>query len=62
MTGGLGPALTPGQILDQAVVFKDERASHAALKTRAEAFAQGLRALGIGPNDHVVLWKPKRVE
>ena len=71
MTGGLGPALTLGQMLDraaahdpsqEAVVFKDERVSYGALKARADAFAQGLVALGIGPGDHVVLWMPNRVE
>ena len=71
MTGGLGPALTLGQMLDQAaardptqeaVVFKGERVSYAALKARADAFALGLLAFGIEPGDHVVLWMPNRVE
>ena len=71
MTGGLGPALTLGQMLDraaardpaqEAVVFKGERVSYGALKARADAFAQGLLALGIRPGDHVVLWMPNRVE
>ncbi|MDP2702332.1 MAG: AMP-binding protein, partial [Candidatus Rokubacteria bacterium] len=71
MTGGLGPALTLGQMLDraaardpsqEAVVFKDERVSYGALKARADIFAQGLLALGIRPGDHVVLWMPNRVE
>src|SRR2546425_12368337 len=60
MTGPLGPALTLGQMLDraaardpsqEAVVFKDERVSYGTLKTRADAFAQGLLALGIRPGD-----------
>jgi len=63
MTDALGPALTLGQMLDraaardpsqEAVVFKDERVSCGALKARADAFALGLLALGIGPGDHVV--------
>jgi len=71
MTRGLGPALTLGQMLDQAaardpsqeaVVFKGERVSYGLLKARADAFAQGLLALGIAPGDHVVLWMPNRVE
>jgi fatty-acyl-CoA synthase len=71
MTGALGPALTLGQMLDraaardpsqEAVIFKDERVSYGALKARADAFAQGLLALGIRPGDHVVLWMPNRVE
>ena len=49
MTGGLGPALTLGQMLDQAaardpsqeaVVFKGERVSYGLLKARADAFAR----------------------
>jgi acyl-CoA synthetase (AMP-forming)/AMP-acid ligase II len=71
MTSGLGPALTLGQMPDQAaardpsqeaVVFKGERVSHGLLKARADAVAHGLLALGIGPGDHVVLWMPNRVE
>jgi fatty-acyl-CoA synthase len=71
MTGDLGPALTIGQMLDhaaardplqEAIVFKGERVSYGLLKARADAFAQGLLALGIGPGDHVVLWMPNRVE
>ena len=66
-----GPALTLGQMLDRAaarfpdrtaVVFKDERVSYADLKRRADDFARGLLALGLGPGDHVVLWMPNRVE
>ena len=71
MTGGLGPARTLGQMLDdaaardpshEAIVFRDERLSYGELKTRADAFALGLVALGLEPGDHVVLWMPNRVE
>jgi fatty-acyl-CoA synthase len=67
----LGPALTLGQMVDRAaerfpdrlaVVFKGERITYAALKRRADDFARGLLALGLGPGDHVVLWMPNRVE
>ncbi len=67
----LGPALTLGQILDraatrfperEAIVFKGERVTYRALKARADDFARGLLALGLGPGDHVVLWMPNCVE
>jgi len=71
MTETLGPALTVGQMLDaaaernpsqEAIVFKAERVSYGVLKRRADAFARGLLALGLGPGDHVVVWMPNRVE
>ena len=71
MTRGLGPALTLGQMLDEAaardpaheaIVFRDERVSYGQLKVRADAFALGLVALGLERGDHVVLWMPNRVE
>jgi fatty-acyl-CoA synthase len=71
MTRGLGPALTLGQMLDEAaardptheaIVFRDERVSYGQLKARADAFALGLVALGLRRGDHVVLWMPNRVE
>jgi fatty-acyl-CoA synthase len=71
MTRGLGPALTLGQMLDEAaardpaheaIVFRDERVSYGQLKARADAFALGLIALGLERGDHVVLWMPNRVE
>jgi fatty-acyl-CoA synthase len=71
MMGGLGPALTLGQMLDEAaardpareaIVFRDERVSYGELKARADAFALGLVALGLTRGDHVVLWMPNRVE
>ncbi len=71
MTETLGPALALGQMLDdaaernpsqEAIVFKSERVSYGELKRRADAFARGLLALGLGPGDHVVLWMPNRVE
>ena len=67
----LGPALTLGEMVDRAasrfpdriaVVFKQERISYGDLKRRADDFARGLLALGLGPGDHVVLWMPNRVE
>jgi len=71
VTEELGPALTLGQMLDQAaawdpsheaVVFRGERVSYGELKARADTFALGLMALGLGPGDHVVLWMPNRIE
>jgi fatty-acyl-CoA synthase len=71
MTETLGPALPLGQMLDaaaernpsqEAIVFKTERVSYGLLKRRADAFARGLLALGLGPGDHVVVWMPNRVE
>ena len=53
----LGPALTLGQMVDRAaarfpdrtaVVFKHERITYADLKRRADDFARGLLALGLG--------------
>jgi len=67
----LGAALTLGQMVDraaaqhpdrEAIVFKKERVTYAELKRRADDFARGLLALGLGPGDHVVLWMPNRVE
>lgn len=67
----LGPALTLGQMLDgaaarfpdrTAVVFKGGRITYAELKRRADDFARGLLAMGLGPGDHVVLWMPNCVE
>lgn len=66
-----GSALTLGQMMDraaarfpdrEAVVFKGERVTYAQLKRRADDFARGLLALGLGPGDHVVLWMPNCVE
>jgi fatty-acyl-CoA synthase len=66
-----GAALTLGQMVDraaarfpdrEAIVFKRERITYAQLKRRAEDFARGLLALGLGPGDHVVLWMPNCVE
>ena len=63
--------LALGQMLDAAaerfpdkpaVVFKDTRVTYAELAARAEAFARGLLALGLGPGDHVVLWMPNSIE
>jgi fatty-acyl-CoA synthase len=60
-----GSALTLGQMVDraavrfpdrEAVVLKRERVTYAQLKRRADDFARGFLALGLGPGDHVVLW------
>jgi fatty-acyl-CoA synthase len=45
-----------------AVVFKNARLTYAELRARADAFARGLLALGLGPGDHVVIWMPNSVE
>jgi len=71
VTEALGPALTLGQLLDQAaardpsreaVVFRGERVSYGELRARVDTFALGLIALGLAPGDHAVLWMPNRVE
>ena len=71
MTEALGPALTLGQLLDEAaardpsreaVVFRGERVSYGELQARVDTFALGLIALGLAPGDHAVLWMPNRVE
>src|SRR5215471_20323186 len=71
VTEALGPALTLGQLLDEAaardpsreaVVFRGERVSYGELKARVDSFALGLIALGLAPGDHAVLWMPNRVE
>ena len=65
-----GP-LALGQMLDiaaerypdtPAVIFKDTRVTYAELRERADAFARGLLALGLGPGDHVVIWMPNSIE
>ena len=45
-----------------AVVFKGTRVTYADLAARADAFARGLLALGLGPGDHGVLWMPNSIE
>jgi len=71
VTEALGPALTLGQLLDEAaardpsreaVVFRGERVSYGELQARVDTFALGLIALGLAPGDHAVLWMPNRVE
>jgi fatty-acyl-CoA synthase len=71
VTEALGPALTLGQLLDdaaardpsrEAVVFREERVTYGELKARVDTFALGLMALGLAPGDHAVLWMPNRVE
>jgi fatty-acyl-CoA synthase len=63
--------LALGEILDvaaaqapdtPAVVFKDRRVTYAELAARADAFARGLLALGLGTGDHIVLWMPNSIE
>ena len=63
--------LTLGALLDAAaerdpdkaaVVFRGARVSYRELRERADRFARGLLALGLGPGDHVVVWMPNSVE
>jgi len=63
--------LSLGEMLDAAaarradtpaIVLKDIRISYAELAARADAFARGLLALGLGPGDHVVIWMPNSIE
>src|SRR5438067_11953413 len=65
------PPLALGEMLDAAaarrpdtpaIIFKDARVTYAELAARADAFARGLLALGLGPGDHIVLWMPNSVE
>src|SRR5262245_66522223 len=46
----------------EAVVFRGQRVTYRDLKRRADDFARGLLAIGLGPGDHVVLWMPNSVE
>lgn len=63
--------LTLGALLDEAaerhadkpaVVFRGARVTYRTLRERADRFARGLLALGLGPGDHVVVWMPNSVE
>jgi fatty-acyl-CoA synthase len=45
-----------------AVVFKGAALTYRELRERADAFARGLLALGLGPGDHVVVWMPNAPE
>lgn len=63
--------LTLGALLDEAaerypdkpaVVFRGARVTYRELRERADRFARGLLALGLGPGDHVVVWMPNSVE
>jgi fatty-acyl-CoA synthase len=63
--------VTLGSLLDAAaerypdkpaIVFKTTRITYAELRRRADAFARGLLALGLGAGDHVVLWMPNSIE
>ncbi|MDR3511182.1 MAG: AMP-binding protein [Caulobacteraceae bacterium] len=64
---------TIGQALDAAAarwggqealvsVHQGVRWTYAELKDRAEAFAAGLLALGLGPGDRVGIWSPNKAE
>jgi acyl-CoA synthetase (AMP-forming)/AMP-acid ligase II len=62
--------LTLGAMLDvaaervpdtPAVVFRGQRITYRELRERADAFARGLLALGLGPGDHVVVWMPNSI-
>jgi len=46
----------------EAIVFRDERLDYAALKTRADAFAQSLLAVGVQHGDRVALLATNRPE
>ncbi len=46
----------------EALVHEGRRISFAELKTEVDTVARGLIALGVGPNDKVVLWMPNRPE
>jgi fatty-acyl-CoA synthase len=62
-------ARTLGGLLDEmvalrpdaeAVVFREERLTYEALRTRVEAFARALLAVGVGPGDRVAILLPNR--
>ncbi len=66
-----GTPLALGEMLDlaaerhpdtPAVIFKNARVTYAGLRERADRFARGLLALGLGPGDHVVIWMPNSIE
>jgi fatty-acyl-CoA synthase len=44
----------------EAIVFGDERLTFATLRERAQAFAAGLTALGLGRGDALAIWLPNR--
>jgi fatty-acyl-CoA synthase len=46
----------------EAVVFRDQRLSYAALRARVDEFARALCALGIAPGDRVAVLLPNRPE
>ena len=46
--------------LREALVFGDERLTFAGLRDRAQAFAAGLAALGLGKGDALGIWLPNR--
>ena len=46
----------------EALVHEGRRISFAELKNEVDTVARGLTALGVGPNDKVVLWMPNRPE
>ena len=73
MKGGVsGPrARTLGGLLDEiaiarpdaeAIVFRGERLTYAALRARADALARAFLALGVGRGDRVALLLPNRPE
>ena len=46
----------------EALVHEGRRISFAELRNEVDTVARGLIALGVGPNDKVVLWMPNRPE
>src|SRR5919108_2094841 len=60
--GGLLDEMAAARPEADAIVFRDERLTYAALQARADALARALLALGVGRGDRVALLLPNRPE
>jgi fatty-acyl-CoA synthase len=60
--GDLVDELAAAAPVAEAIVFRDERLDYAALKTRVDAFAKALLAVGVAHGDRVALLVTNRTE